>query len=164
MTRRMAQRLLACAFVMLLSATVHGQTVFDGVPSGDEATTAKPDSSSATTAASARVPIPGSEVARNSLERVHEIFSSEFASANTAPKKAELAKRLVNQVSATTELADRWILLSEALRLAIEGGDASTAVPLIERISREFAVDHNACRLVCGVLGRVVARVEIGPK
>jgi len=94
-----------------------------------------------------RAPVPAPQVAQSSLDRVREIFANEYAAATTAPKKADLAKRLVGQLPATTDLTDRWTLLSESLRLSTEGGDVETALPLIERIPAEFAVERNASRL-----------------
>ena len=138
---------LICAAVMMYTANVQGQATLDALLSEETAATTTSQPSAAAGADAARVPIPAPQVARISLDRVKDIFASEYALATTAPKQADLAKRLVTQVSATTDPADRWTLLSEALRLAIEGGDATTALPLIERIPSEFAVERNASRL-----------------
>lgn len=94
-----------------------------------------------------RSPVPAPRIAQTSLDRVREIFANEYAAATTAPKKTDLAKRLVGQLPATTDSADRWTLLSESLRLSTEGGDVATALPLIEQIPAEFAVERNASRL-----------------
>jgi len=87
------------------------------------------------------------EAARASLDQVREIYAGEYAAATTPAKKSDLAKRLMANISDTTNAADRWTLLSESLRLATESGDAATALPIIERIPREFAVERDASRL-----------------
>lgn len=97
--------------------------------------------------ADTRIPLPSADARRTSLARVKEIFADDFAAAVPPAKKSDLAKRLVDQAAQTQQPADRWALLSEALRLATDGGDAATALALIERIPAEFAVERNASRL-----------------
>lgn len=94
-----------------------------------------------------RIPLPSTDARRTSLARVKEIFADDFAAAVPPAKKSDLAKRLADQAAQTQQPADRWALLSEALRLATDGGDAATALALMERIPAEFAVERNASRL-----------------
>ena len=102
---------------------------------------------SASDAVTPRLPVPDDGAGRKSLERVRDIFSGDYAAATTTQKKSDLAKRLAEQVAATDDPVDRWTLLSEALRLATDGGDAATALPIIDRIPSEFEVERNASRL-----------------
>jgi hypothetical protein len=105
-----------------------------------------------------RVPLPTPEARRQSLDRVREIFADEYAAAVAPAKKAECARRLMDQADSTVDPADRWTLLSEALRMATEGGDVAAALPLIERIPREFDVERNASRLEA--LGRLASKAN----
>jgi hypothetical protein len=94
-----------------------------------------------------RTPAPSPEARRASLARVKEIFADDYAAAGPPAKKAEFAKRLAEQAGQTQDAADRWALLTESLRMATDGGDVATALPLIDRIPAEFAVERHASRL-----------------
>jgi hypothetical protein len=98
-------------------------------------------------AADPRIPVPSAEARRTSTARVKEIYAEDYAAAGPPAKKAEFAKRLVEQAAATADHADRWALLTEALRLATDAGDTTTALPLIDRIPTEFAIERNGSRL-----------------
>ena len=98
-------------------------------------------------AADLRIPVPLADARRTSTARVKEIYADDYAAAGPPAKKAEFAKRLVEQAAATADHADRWALLTEALRLATDAGDTTTALPLIDRIPTEFAVERNGSRL-----------------
>jgi hypothetical protein len=99
------------------------------------------------TVGSSRIPVPSAEACRQSLAQVRDIFADEFRQAVTGAKKATLAKQLQDQAAATAEPSDRWVLLSEALRLSTEAGDVPTAADIIDLISREFAVEDSAFQL-----------------
>ena len=94
-----------------------------------------------------RIPVPSADARRTSAARVKEIYADDYAAAGPPAKKAEFAKRLVEQARSTADHADRWTLLTEALRLATEAGDVATALPLIDRFPTEFAVERHASRL-----------------
>lgn len=97
--------------------------------------------------ADTRTPAPSPEARRASLARVKEIFADDYAAAGLPAKKAEFAKRLADQAIQTQDAADRWALLTESLRMATDSGDVATALPLIDRIPTEFAVERHASRL-----------------
>ncbi len=85
---------------------------------------------------------PSAENIRAASGKVRDVFADDFAAAKTPEKKRELAARLGEQSAATDDPAERWVILSEAMRLAIDGGDATVGLALIERIPSEFAVEN----------------------
>lgn len=136
-------------FSALVSNTLTGfaQPATSNRPFGEAADGETASQADAAEKTPPRLPIPDAAASRKSLERVRDIFSGEYAAATTPQKRSELAKRLAAQIATTDDPVDRWTLLSEALRLATDGGDTSTALPIIDRIPNEFDVERNASRL-----------------
>ena len=94
-----------------------------------------------------RLPMPSEAAQKASATKVREIFATDFAAAKSPAQKGKLAKSLADQAGATDDPADRWTLLSESLRLAMEVGDVSTGLELVDRIPQEFLVEDKASRL-----------------
>lgn len=94
-----------------------------------------------------RLPISSDEAAEQSLSRLREVFSDEFALSTTPRKEGNLANRLAAQVAMTEDPIDRWMLLSEALLLATDAGDAGIALPITERIPFYVDLERNGRRL-----------------
>lgn len=136
-----------CSVAAMPFAHARAQATLETLLSEGPGTAAEPREPATAVSNRGRAPAPAPQDAQMSLDRVREIFANEYAAATTGPKKVDLAKRLVGQLPATTDSADRWTLLSESLRLSTEGGDVATALPLIEQIPTEFAVERNASRL-----------------
>lgn len=137
--------LLLCSTIPSLPA--HSQTPLDKLPSAQQDFTNESQRPIASTEDRLRSPVPAPAATNASLEQVREIYASEYAAATTPSKKSDLAKRLMANIFDATNAADRWTLLSESLRFATESGDAATALPIIERIPREFAVEPHSSRL-----------------
>lgn len=104
-----------------------------------------------------RLAMPSEAARREAIARVHEIYREEFSGAATAMRRRELAVDLVSQADSTENPADRWALLVEALRLASDAGDATTAISLMERFSAEYVVDRASTRLEA--LSRLLPKV-----
>ncbi len=94
-----------------------------------------------------RAPVPDQAARNAALAKVKEIYADDFAGAGSPSRKSELAAQLATQADATKDNTDRWVLLVEALRLATDAGDTATALPLIDRIPFEYAVERDASRL-----------------
>ena len=103
-----------------------------------------------------RILMPSEEALLGSKGRVKHVFADDYTTASTPSKKIALAKRFVDHAASTNDFADRWILLSEGLRLATEVGDTALALQLIDRIPAEFAVDRFGWRFEA--LGRLVRK------
>jgi hypothetical protein len=118
------------------------------------------NSSAKEPSADTREATPSEEARREAFARVREIYGSDLAAANTPTRKSDLAVELSRQADETTNPIDKWVLLTESLRLATDAGDAATAIPLIERIGAEYAVDRCATRLEA--LSRLVPKATSG--
>jgi hypothetical protein len=125
-------------------------------PMMEQATQPSPDPATAKPL-DKRTPVPTATARAESLARVKDIYAGDFATAGTAARKSEFAGQLAAQADATKDPADRWALLTEALRLATDAGDAATAIPLIDRIPTEYAVERDESRLEA--LARLAARI-----
>jgi len=147
MSRKRSARWLVFAALTTGASAVLAQPATNPRPFGEAAESELGASTAPSDTASLRLPLPDASASRKSLDRVREIFAGEYTAATTPQKKSDLAKRLTEQVATTDDPVDRWTLLSEALRLATEGGDAATALPIIDRIPNEFDVERNASRL-----------------
>lgn len=104
-----------------------------------------------------RAAVPSEEARREAIARVREIYGSDLTAANTPPRKSDLAVELSRQADETANPVDKWVLLTESLRLATDAGDVATAFPLIDRIGSEYAVDRGAARLEA--LSRLIPKV-----
>jgi hypothetical protein len=94
-----------------------------------------------------KAPVPSAEARRQSMDRVKEVFREDFAKATTLPKKRELARALFEQAAGSEVVADRWVMLAEAMRLATESTDADTALDAMDAIGSQFALPDPAWRL-----------------
>ena len=94
-----------------------------------------------------RVPVPAPAATRQVLGEVKDIFRDEYAAATTTQARIALAKRLVGEADKTSKPTERWVLLSEAMRLAAEAGDAETCFEAIDKAAPQFAVDVAALKL-----------------
>ena len=94
-----------------------------------------------------RLAVPTPAATRQVLGEVKDIFRDEYAAATTAQARIALAKRLVAEADKTSKPTERWVLLSESMRLAAEAGDAETCFEAIDKAAPQFAVDVAALKL-----------------
>ena len=127
------------------------------IPCGNSGTTYAQDTLvSEPEAARQRVPVPVPAATRQVLGEVKDIFRDEYAAATTPQARIALSKRLVGEADKTSAPTERWVLLSEAMRLAAEAGDAETCFAAIDRATAQFAVD--AASLKVEALSKLVAK------
>ena len=94
-----------------------------------------------------RTPLPPAAESRASLEEVKDIFRTDYSAATTGPKKAGLAAQLLSHAKKTPKPADRWVMYSEAMRLAADAGDVSLTLEVIATTAGEFDVDKDSLTL-----------------
>jgi hypothetical protein len=83
---------------------------------------------------------PSAAAMRQSLDRVKDVFRDEFASATSPTRKRELARHLCEQAHQCENSADRWTLLTEALRLATEAVDVDAAMDIMHAAEANFVI------------------------
>ena len=138
MTRRSESARQLCLLVM--SVMIFSTTVIRKVG-------AQPVEAAPSLQQRGKVAVPSADARRQSMDRVKEVFREEFAKATTLPKKRELARALFEQAAGSEVVADRWVMLAEAMRLATEATDADTALDAMDAIGSQFSLPDPAWRL-----------------
>jgi len=90
---------------------------------------------------------PSTAAAEKAVAKVREIFADDFAAASTGDAKSSLARTLVTEATKTAAPLDQWALLTEAIALAGDAGDAAGVFTAIDALDRSFAIDGLAMRL-----------------
>jgi len=146
----MARVALTCRWLFVFAAMISpacGQSDAFGPSNYRGGNDAAPSQDRAVRTVSPRMQVPDEGVAEQSLTRIRDIFASEYALATTPRRKSDLARRLAAEGATTEDPVDRWTLLSEALRLATDVGDAGVALPTIDRLSLGFSLDQHLWQL-----------------
>lgn len=82
------------------------------------------------------------------LKLIQDTFKDEIAAAKTPEQKTGLAARYIDQARQTLDdAAARYVLLTEARELAIEGGALEVLNDALNPLIEEFTVDETAMRL-----------------
>lgn len=101
----------------------------------------------AAASAPARAGVPPKETLTTAERKMRVAFSGDIAAANTAEAKQQLATRFLDLGRTNGDSAERWVLFTEAVSLAVDAAD----IPLTEKIISEFAnlyaVDVHEARL-----------------
>ncbi len=84
-----------------------------------------------------RLPVPGTDAQKESLNLVKDIFSAEYKARSPEERRA-LASTMLAQASQTDEAAARFVLLSEARSMAATAGDAKLALRACEELTKQF--------------------------
>jgi len=94
-----------------------------------------------------RAPVPSNAASRQALADVKDIFRDDYAKATNAQTRVALARTLLSQADKTSAPIERWVLLSEAMRLASDAGDIEISFEAIEKSMQTFAVDGQELKL-----------------
>jgi hypothetical protein len=105
-----------------------------------------------------RLPPPTPNLRRESTMAVKEIFGGEMAAAKSAEQRSALAKNLLSHAASSSVPADRWVLFSDAMRLASEAGDLESCRQAVRQFSAVFEVDE--CTLMLEGLTRLAAKSD----
>jgi hypothetical protein len=95
--------------------------------------------------------VPSGDEQSKTLERVREIFQSQYSEARKAAAKVALAKQLAGRARATTDdSVARYVMWDQAIQLATEGGQSLDAFRWIDELGREFEFDVLVRKLAAG--------------
>jgi len=89
---------------------------------------------------SRRAPIPDAAKVKEAEKAVKEVFKAEYAR-KSAADRATLAKLLLTSAASQSNLAERWVCLSQAQDLATQSGDWDVAWDAITQSSIAFECD-----------------------
>lgn len=93
-----------------------------------------------------RIPVPPEKEREATREEVRRLFSDDYASRDR-DSRARLSKKLLKSAIETTgDPTARYVLFTEAIDTAAEGGDTATALEAASQLEKAFAVDGVALR------------------
>ncbi|MHC4399511.1 MAG: hypothetical protein ACYTG0_07520 [Planctomycetota bacterium] len=94
-----------------------------------------------------KLPVPDEAVQKRVEGEIREVFAAEYDQATQPAGKLALASKLLSQADDTEEdPAARYVLLSQARRLAVEVGATEIALDAVDRLAEQFDVDPWALR------------------
>lgn len=87
-----------------------------------------------------RVPVPSAARQKEIETQIKELFKTDYAK-NTAESKFELARALLKSAEETKAADEKFVLLREARELAMQSGQATTALKVVAEISLVVELD-----------------------
>ena len=93
-----------------------------------------------------RLPAPPAADQARAEKTVQEVFAAELAARSAAARTATANKFLDAAQKTTGDPASQYVLLRDAMSLAVEGGNAELAWTAIDRLAASFQVDGSKLR------------------
>lgn len=91
--------------------------------------------------------IPSPTDMKQVLVDLKEIFRTEYAAATTPQARLALSRQLMAQADKASKPSERWVLLSEAMRLASDAGDMELCFEAITKSAAQFDIDADELKL-----------------
>jgi len=89
-----------------------------------------------------KTPVPSEAARKEAAAELRKEYGEESAQADSPEKKAALAAKLLTKAEQTTDnLAARFALCEAARELAIQAGQADTALRAIDKMAEQFVLD-----------------------
>lgn len=89
-------------------------------------------------------PVPDAAAQDAASQKIRQLFAADFAKAKKEPEKLSLAARLEQLADDTNDdMAIKYVGFDEARKLAMEAGDLSKCVGLVNALCIEFKIDHS---------------------
>lgn len=104
----------------------------------------------AATPAHERALVPDAAAQAKAQELFREVYGKEYDAATSDAKKAELARKLLDQAAKdTADPAAHFVLLRIAKSIAVLAGDVETAVEAVDRLVSTYDMDAVKVKLEC---------------
>jgi hypothetical protein len=107
-----------------------------------------------------RAPTPAASDTRKAVAAIQEIFRAEYAAATTPANQKALAQHLTAQAGQAKDLVEKWALLTEAARMAVDAGDVGSVFAIIDSTVSVYEVDAQQAKL--DAIAKLVPKV--GPE
>lgn len=91
--------------------------------------------------------LPSQAAVRAAMARLEDVFGRDIARASSPDEQVAVSKKLAAASDKVDERAEKWALLSESLRLAMQAGSLDDVDDIIERLVNEFGVDGHGFRV-----------------
>jgi formylglycine-generating enzyme required for sulfatase activity len=111
-------------------------------------------STSALSFAQDRATVPSDSAQQQARKLIDEIYGDEITKARTSEEKNTLAKKLLATAAESPDAVNRYVLLTEAGRLAMDAGEVQTALQAVVEIDKHYFVDAFTLK------GRTVSQAE----
>lgn len=99
-------------------------------------------------------PVPDAEAQKEAEKKIKDAYKTEYAKTSSADRKKFADKLLQTGLVTNDDPVARYVLLREAMDLAMKAGDADLALQAINEVDKEYAI--NAFDLKLAVLEKVV--------
>jgi hypothetical protein len=97
--------------------------------------------------ADGRYPVPGANAQNQARSEVKQLFEADYAAATNPAGKMALAAKLLQRAEQPSDTSKvRYILLSDAVKLAAEAGDFEAMSLALEKLGERYAVDTIALK------------------
>ena len=94
-----------------------------------------------------RVTVPKESALKAATELLESAYSKQLARATTSAAKAELAVELVEASVEAARPANKYVMISRALELATEAGNAEIAFDIQQQLFTNFVMDNHDQRM-----------------
>ena len=94
-----------------------------------------------TTAAGNRAIPPSDDARATARKLVHEVFAENFGKSKAPSEKAALADTLLAQAGKSQDLAERFVLVDEARKLATSAGEVDRTLAAVREQATHFEID-----------------------
>jgi len=135
----MMMRRLSLASILLLAGLCWGEPA---VP--ETAPAASPPSETGPATTPAKIPVPDTAAQREAVKLLNEVYETDFANAVTPIRRTALARKLLAAVPQETTSPVRFVLLTRARDLAVEGADLDLALASIAELDQAYTIDALA--------------------
>ncbi len=106
--------------------------------------------SAAETLAQGTTPVPDTAAQAKAQKLVRDIYRNEYDAAKTPAGRLALARKLLDEAAkAKSDPAEQFVLLRIARDVAVQTGDAETALDAADRIVQTFEVDPVQTKVDC---------------
>lgn len=104
-------------------------------------------------------PVPEAAAQKMALDTVRDLFKEDYAKAKTPAQQVALSQQLLKKAADTKDdPAGRYVLLAEAQRLAVQGGDSGTIMSAASLVAESFSVDALAVKAEAATKAAKVAK------
>ncbi len=98
--------------------------------------------------AQGRAPVPDADARAEAAKLVRELFEQEYESAKTPAKQTALAEKLLEEAARSRDDATAYfVILRVARDMAVQAGDAKTALEAVDRIAGRYEVNASLMKV-----------------
>ena len=110
-----------------------------------------------------RLPVPGKEARLDALEMIKEIYRADYERATAPESRRKLSSKLHQAAKQTdNDHVGRFVLLRQAAILASRGGDATSALTIIDEMAKAYEIDATSSKVAA--IEAMVTKYKVSPE